>query len=190
MGKPDGHRPAGTSHEQIHNSIHDASLPLQYSHSLTHTSVSAAIGHCPCVSGHWHQSCVTWAPGQTPLCVFHMSSDIDVNIVSHRHGREGSEEEFTKNGQYAKRRGGGGRKEVGRGRMKEEEFDGFLILVRNQTWLLPQLLEAVLVVRDQPTSCTLPTRPPLVSGCISDELFSCSDSSTLAGAETICFIFW
>lgn len=81
------------------------------------------------------------------------------------------------------------RQEVGWGRMKEEEFDGFLILVRNQTRLLPQLLEAVLAVRDQPTSCTLPTRPPLVSGCISDELFCCSDGSTLEGAETLCFIF-
>lgn len=48
--------------------------------------------------------------------------------------------------------GGGGQE----GGMKEEEFDGFLILVRNQTWLL----EAALTVRDQPTSCTLPARPP------------------------------
>lgn len=72
---------------------------------------------------------------------------------------------------------------------EEEECDGFLILVRNQTWLL-QLLEAALAVRDQPASCTpLPARPPLVSGCISDELFCCSDGSTLAGAESLCFIF-
>lgn len=73
---------------------------------------------------------------------------------------------------------------------EEEECDGFLILVRNQTWLL-QLLEAVLAVRDQPASCTpLPARPPLVSGCISHELFCCSDGSTLAGAESLCFYFF
>lgn len=161
-----------------HNSIHDPPPPTVLP-SCTHPPVNA-----PCidavstaidrsyVSGHWHYSCMTSTLQAIPLLVLYMSSNIDLNSISCSHERNGKE--YTKEGRAVKHPKWGGKKKDG------EEFDGFLILVRNQTSSeSAQLLQlkAPLAVRNLAVTCTLKTRPPLDFGWITDEVFCYSDGS-------------
>lgn len=127
------------------------------------------------VSGHWHYSCMTSTPQTMPLLMLYMSSNIDLHSIFCSYKKRSLRKGMEKNMQ--------GRSNTPPQTKRRREVWRIFNSVRIQTAserggnAQLQQLKAPLAVRNLAVTRSLKTRPPLVFGWITDELFCYSDGS-------------